>query len=116
LELPLVGGDQGFEQFRELLLRLGFEPSLVVRKSRRSAALAWEGREVELALDEVEGLGKFVELEILADENDLTAARACVQGLAEHLGLTESERRGYLSMLLEQGERPNSGERGTSVP
>jgi adenylate cyclase class 2 len=104
LELPLPAGEQGFEQFRELLTRLGFEPSLVVRKCRRSGHVAWQGREVEAALDEVEGLGTFVELEILADESNLTAARQCVQGLAQHLGLTNSERRGYLSMLLEQAD------------
>jgi adenylate cyclase class IV len=56
---------------------------------------------VEVAVDEVDRLGSFVELEVLASEKTLDAARACVVSLAAELGLSVSERRSYLEMLLE---------------
>jgi adenylate cyclase class IV len=66
------------------------------------------GFHVEICLDEVEGLGCFVELEIQAAANQLEAARAVLLKSATELGLTRSERRSYLEMLLERTEeRPS---------
>ena len=73
-----------------------------VRKHRRTFDLAWQGYEVEAALDEVAGLGHFVELEISADEQTLDAARAALASLATRLALGGSERRSYLELLLER--------------
>ena len=56
---------------------------------------------MEICLDEVEGVGRFVELEILAPEEQLQEARRIVQELATTLGLNRSERRSYLELLLE---------------
>jgi adenylate cyclase class 2 len=65
LEIPL--GDQvGWEAVDELLQVLGFRPVAVVTKRRRPGTLAWRGREISLALDDVDRLGQFLELETRA--------------------------------------------------
>jgi len=99
LELPLAAATA--EGFAELLLVLGFRPVAEVCKRRVPGEIVWQGRPVEVALDEVEGLGSFVELEIQAAEADLDAARTCLQSLADALGLGAPERRGYLDLLLQ---------------
>jgi adenylate cyclase class 2 len=98
LELP-IAADQA-DGWAEMLTALGFRPAGEVRKRRRKARLPWKEHEVEVSLDEVEGLGTFVELEILADARTLDAARACLASLATRLGLSDSERRSYLELVL----------------
>lgn len=100
IELPLPGGEEHLAQFTELLTALGFSVVAEVRKQRRSAKMFWRERAVEAVLDEVEELGTFVELEILADASQLDAARGTLASLATQLGLAKSERRSYLELLL----------------
>jgi adenylate cyclase class 2 len=59
------------------------------------------GRRVEGALDDVEGVGTFVELELRADEKSVDEARRAIATLAAELDLGPSERRSYLEMLLD---------------
>jgi adenylate cyclase class 2 len=101
LELPLAETDGDGQQFAELLEALGFRPVASVRKSRRTFHLQARGREVEGALDEVEGVGTFAELELLADDAGVEEARETIRALADELKLGASERRSYLEMLLE---------------
>ena len=61
--------------------------------------LTWQGHTVHIALDDVQQLGSFVELEIAANDAGLEAARAALQSLSARLGLTSSERRSYLELL-----------------
>lgn len=98
LELPLVA-DQG-PAWVEMLTVLGFRSVAEVRKRRRKAFVDWQGRRVEVSLDEVDRVGTFVEIEVVTDEHDLEAAKACLASLAERLGLDHSERRSYLELLL----------------
>lgn len=100
IELPIALRQEGFEGWVELLEVLGFRRSLEVRKERTPGALTWDGQVVQLALDQVAELGSFLELEIVADESEFESARNCVLHLAENLGLTQVERRGYLTLLL----------------
>jgi adenylate cyclase class 2 len=101
IELPLPGGPQGFADGRRLLQALGFRPVAEVRKRRRKAKIAWQGRQVEASLDEVDSLGTFVELEIIASADDVESAKEAILRLAPSLGLSGGERRSYLEMLLE---------------
>jgi adenylate cyclase class 2 len=80
---------------------LGFKPVATVRKERRQFEIHSQGRCVEGALDDVDGVGTFIELELRANENNLEGAKQVIQELAEELGLGLSERRSYLEMLLE---------------
>ncbi|MBN2022296.1 MAG: class IV adenylate cyclase [Pirellulales bacterium] len=103
LDLPLPEGEATFEAWRALLAALGFAPVGEVRKRRRKAHVPWQGRTVEVSLDEVAGLGAFVELELVVDAEELDAARVCIAALAAELGLSASERRSYLRLLVESG-------------
>ena len=104
IELALEPGEQVFAAWSELLEILGFWQSLEVPKQRTPGDLMWEGAVVHLALDYVAELGHFLELEIVAEESDLAAAKARLLGLAKKLGLKQVERRGYIDLLLSQAK------------
>lgn len=100
LELPLAETDADGSQFAELLAALGFKPVATVRKTRRAFRITHDGRDIHGALDTVDGVGTFVELELSADDASLEAARRVIVTLADQLELGPSERRSYLEMLL----------------
>ena len=100
LELPLDPGDVGGRQFAQLLAALGFTPVAIVTKGRREFELFSGDRSVAGALDTVEGLGTFVELELVTDEAGLAEAQRVVIALAGELQLGPSEPRSYLEMVL----------------
>lgn len=87
------------DRWTELLEALGFRRVLEVAKRRRPGRLAWEGADVELALDAVTGLGDFLELEVLAAPEEVPAARARLESLAHAIGCGDPEPRSYLEML-----------------
>jgi adenylate cyclase class 2 len=107
LELPLAATDGDGSHFAELLQSLGFKPVAIVRKNRRAFHIRHEGREVEGALDDVDGVGTFAELELQADDAGLDEAKQIISKLAGELKLGPQERRSYLEMLLEQ--QPHGG-------
>ncbi|HET6398087.1 MAG TPA: class IV adenylate cyclase [Candidatus Thermoplasmatota archaeon] len=70
----------------ELLRGLGFEPAAVLRKLRED----WAMGDVQVALDTLEGVGCFVEVEVLGA--DAGAASAMVEAAVERLGLGDAPR------------------------
>ncbi len=64
---------------------------------------------MELAVDSIDELGSFLEIEAIAEENERDAARDTILRLAERLGLKNAERRSYLALMLEYDAR-KSGE------
>jgi adenylate cyclase class 2 len=100
IELPIPPGDEGLRQFSELLEVLSFRRVAEVRKKRTKGKFTWQEWPVEVAIDQVENVGSFVELEIQAEESALPAARTAILALAQQLNLIQQERRGYLEMLL----------------
>lgn len=102
IEVALADGPAVAEDFGKLLRHLGYRPVAIVRKRRRIYHLEREGFSLEVCLDEVEEVGRFVELEIQAPENQLGAARNVLMQIATELGLANSERRSYLELLLEK--------------
>jgi adenylate cyclase, class 2 len=102
IELPLAPGSESLVSWQALLEALGFRPVAEVHKSRRKAKVIWQDREVEVSLDDVREVGTYVEFELVVDENELEAAKACIQSLAQSFGLTQGERRSYLGMMLER--------------
>ncbi len=100
IEVPLAEGDEAAADFLQLLKHLGYRFVAVVRKRRRLFHLEEGAFAVEACLDDVEGVGTFSELEIRAPESQLNEARDLVLRLATELGLSGSERRSYLEMLL----------------
>jgi adenylate cyclase class 2 len=101
IELPLPDGADYLDQFSELLESLGFRHVAKVSKRRTSVQLTGLGRVVHVCLDEVDGLGCFVELELVVEEPDLSAAKQVISSLAGELGLETVIRRSYLEMLLD---------------
>jgi adenylate cyclase class 2 len=100
IEVPLGEGEGPAHDFMRLLQELGFRPVAVVRKIRRSFHLHRDGFEMEVCLDDVESLGLYAEVEILAPENDLDRANGVLAKVSQELGLTQSERKSYLELLL----------------
>lgn len=100
IEVPLAAGSAAFEAARNWLEVLGFRPVRQVHKKRRVYELERNSRRIHVSLDDVPGLGEFVELEILATEGDFPAAKAELLQLAAELQLTRQERRSYLEMVL----------------
>jgi adenylate cyclase class 2 len=101
IEVGIESGTGAADDFAELLAALGFRAVATVRKQRRCAEIVCDGVAIELALDDVDGVGTYVELETIAEEGQLDERREQVVALAERLELGESERRGYLELLLE---------------
>jgi adenylate cyclase, class 2 len=112
IELPLEPGQASLDHWTELLQALRFQPVVEVRKLRQRMDLTWQDAPLEIALDQVAGVGEFVELETLADQSGLEAAQARVLALAAALGLTATERRSYLELVLTaDGRRVTNHER-----
>ncbi len=107
IEVPLAPGESAAATLGALLDALGFSPVATVRKTRTLLTAAWQGQSVEVALDDVDSLGTFIELELMADESEVDAARDAILSLSSELGLGSAghraERRSYLELLLEGG-------------
>src|SRR5579885_647964 len=121
LEVPLPPGDEAAEQHAQLLGHLGYRPVAVVRKRRRSFHLDRGSFALTVCLDDVEELGRFAEVEVLAPPEQAEAARAALTGLARELGLSNVEQRSYLSLLLSRraggtGLQPASGGQVANLP
>lgn len=88
-----------------LLELLGFKPFLGVIKTRREAKI-WL-RDIKnyltVCLDVVEGLGNYVELEILNDnESESSVIMSHLCEWAEQLNLVDEEKLGYAQLMLQK--------------
>jgi adenylate cyclase class 2 len=106
IEVPFADGEEAAADFRRLLTHLRYRPVAVVRKSRRVAEFNRDGFAMQVTLDEVDSVGQYAELEVVAPEDKADAAKAAVLAVATELGLTQSERRSYLQLLLEKQGKP----------
>jgi len=104
IEFDIAAGESGAERCNQLLQALGFQRVAEVSKSRQISRLQRGKYLIELAVDDVQDVGSFVELEIgVAQESALDKAREALAALASELGLVDVERQSYLEMLLEVG-------------
>jgi adenylate cyclase class 2 len=97
-------------QMEQILLALGFMLSAQVRKRRTK--YSYDG--VILALDDVEGLGRFVEVEA-EGEGDYEGQRQKVLSILSRLGLNESIRSSYLQLLEEKKKNDENGEKSQEL-
>ena len=102
LEIPLRDGDEAAAQMQQLLVHLGYRAVAVVRKHRHHYHLERDGFALIVCLDEVEQLGRFAEVEIVAPEERREAAESVLADTAAALGLTNVERRSYLELVLQK--------------
>lgn len=103
IEPALGDGAETAEELSEVLTILGFHSVAVVRKFRKTYEFVWKSRRFEFSVDSVDGIGEFLEVELLADQNELAVAQQSLRELCEELELSESSivRKSYLSMLLD---------------
>jgi adenylate cyclase class 2 len=104
IEAPLAQGIAAAAQMTALLTSLGYRSVAVLRKQRTVYQLEYGEFPVQICLDQVEGLGAYVELEILAPDEERDFASQTLHELARRLGLSGSERRSYLEMYLTANE------------
>ncbi|MDD3246775.1 MAG: class IV adenylate cyclase [Methanosarcina sp.] len=85
----------------KILHALGFSDAGIVRKKRE----VFRAGEITVCLDAVEGLGEFLEVEIIAeDEKDLETSRGKLFELLKQFGAGEKDsiRTSYLEMVLDK--------------
>ena len=103
MEWRLDPGDRDGTQTAELLEHLGFKEVATVRKTRRPFCAHDATGPFGVVIDEVQGLGLFVEVEVMVEsEDDIEQARAKIEVIAGQLGLQLPESRSYLRMVLEE--------------
>lgn len=95
-----LDGAATIARWTDLLEALGFRQVREVSKRRRTAIVHRDDAEIEAAIDEVHGLGWFLELEEQAAANDVDRARERLGALAREIGCGTPERRSYLELLL----------------
>lgn len=100
IEVGLEPGNEAAQRFGTLLERLGYRPTAIVRKRRAVYHHQRQGFDLQFCLDQVDRVGKFIEIEIVARPEDREAAERVLLELAQELGLTRHERRSYLAMTL----------------
>ncbi|MFI5386240.1 MAG: class IV adenylate cyclase [Fimbriimonadales bacterium] len=110
IEIGVAPGDDARRDMFRLFEKLGFHTVATIRKTRTPFHLTVEGNNIEVVLDQAEGLGDFAEIETLAvTESDLPAAQAAILAVADELGLTEVEPRSYLRMALDARRQAKTG-------
>ena len=91
-------------QLRAILEALGFRSVAKVDKTRHTAELEFAGKTLEVCLDQLQGIGSFLEIECVCEEPDVDSAREAVLELSRRLTIGPSIRASYLEMWLKQKE------------
>lgn len=81
---------------QRIVERLGFKESYVLRKTRTSYLLD----KLRVDIDDVEGLGEFVELEVLTESPE--RSKQLLELARAELGLEKLEPKTYLEMIIEK--------------
>lgn len=100
VEVGLTPGAEAAEAFCRLLTHLGYRAVAIVRKRRICYHFESAGFALQVCLDDVAQVGRFVEVEIVAPEEHKGQAQGVLVQVAGDLGLTDVERRSYLEMYL----------------
>ena len=99
IELPIAGE---LAEWLRMWQLLGFTIAERVRKTRTVMTCSAYPN-VSIAVDRVERLGDFVEIEtLIEDDADQASAVQTIEGLAKEIGLNVVEPRSYLRQILEQ--------------
>ncbi|MGD9962794.1 MAG: class IV adenylate cyclase [Thermoplasmata archaeon] len=84
---------------QRIVERLGFKEFMSVRKKRRN----FKYDKIRVAVDDVEGLGEYVELELITEEPK--RAEALIEQMRKELALTDLEPKTYLELILDKRTR-----------
>jgi adenylate cyclase class 2 len=106
VETEVALADKTDGEWLQILLALGFCEAARVRKRRRSFRISFRTETFTVALDTVESLGSFIEIEaIVTDRSSLSRIQKDILELAKQLQVDQVEPRSYLRQLLEQLQR-----------
>lgn len=75
-------------ELTEIIKLLGFQEAVRVNKTRRKARY----QDFEVCVDEIDGLGSFIELEKLVERGDIEAIQTELFGFLKKLGISEDDR------------------------
>ncbi len=81
---------------QRIVERLGFKEFMSVRKKRKN----FKYDKIRVAVDDVDGLGEYVELELITEEPK--RAEALIEQMRDELALTEFESKTYLELIIEK--------------
>jgi len=96
IEVPINDPDE----HARILEALGFREVLTVEKVREKYYVE---KGITITLDEVDGLGKFIEAEAMTEDRDKVPELVeRLKKLLLDIGVTRFERRSYLELLLEK--------------
>jgi adenylate cyclase class 2 len=79
---------------QRIVERLGFKEFMSVRKKRKN----FKYDKIRIAVDAVDGLGEFIELELITEEPK--RAEALIEQMRVELALTDLEPKTYLELIL----------------
>jgi adenylate cyclase class 2 len=102
IEIGLESGAKAADQFRQLLQHLGYRPTAVVKKQRTAYDFERAGFALQACCDDVETLGRFVEIEIVTEPENKQRAQEVLLEVVRELNLPAPEPRAYITMVLEQ--------------
>jgi adenylate cyclase class 2 len=103
IEIGVEPGAEAANNFCKMVQHLGYRPTAVVKKRRTIYAFERAGFSLQACLDEIETLGRFIEIEIVAEAAQKERAQEVLLGTVRDLGLPASEPRSYLEMVLAKG-------------
>lgn len=105
IEVPIAGGNSAIKMTK-LLECLGYIPTKRVTKERTYYLNAKDNR-MTVTLDEVEGLGTYIEIETQIKEEYQAElyelALHDIKNLAHNIELKQDERKSYIELLLAKG-------------
>lgn len=102
VEVPVMTDEDSLSKLSEMFSMLGFEPAMVVKKHRERLRIKFHGWDVEFALDQVQGLGAFLELEVVAQHDQIAEGQEILTSIVEQLGLSDPITDSYLELLQTQ--------------
>ena len=94
----------------EIMLALGFRLAPLVKKTRERIRIQYQGWSVEFALDQVEGLGSFLEMEVVTEFERVAEAQEILSQIATKMKLSGPITDSYLEMLTPKVITENCGE------
>lgn len=86
---------------QRIVERLGFKEFMSIRKRRKN----FKYDKIWIAVDVVDGLGEFVELELITEEP--RRAEALIEQMRAELSLTDFEPKTYLELILDSNTKNN---------
>ncbi len=87
-------------EIHEMWLALGFKAVATIHKHRQKFKIAFDERNFEIAIDEVTGVGQFVEVETVVPQQDSKGAIAAIEQLCQRINLVNPIRDSYLALWL----------------